>query len=239
VVLGGLVEGVWPPETRSDPWLSRPMRLELGLDLPERRVGLSAHDFAQLLGLPRSFLTRAAKSAAPDRRLALHAAARGGRGRRHWEAALARGEKYLAWARDLDRAEASCAGDASAPEPAARRAPQALSVTEIEALAARSLHDLRTHILELRPLDAVDTPPGARDRGTVIHGAIGDFTENYARRCRRSARRAARARREAFRRLQDYPEARAFWWPRFLRIARWFVAWERARAHDTRHCTRK
>ena len=26
LVLGGLVEGVWPPETRGDPWLSRPMR---------------------------------------------------------------------------------------------------------------------------------------------------------------------------------------------------------------------
>ena len=29
--------------------------------------------------------------------------------------------------------------------------------------------------------------------------------------------------------LQDYPEARAFWWPRFLRIARWFIAWEAQR----------
>src|SRR5262249_28550231 len=36
VVLGGLVEGTWPPEMRSDPWLSRPMRHALGLDLPER-----------------------------------------------------------------------------------------------------------------------------------------------------------------------------------------------------------
>jgi len=26
VVIGGLVEGVWPPEARTDPWLSRPMR---------------------------------------------------------------------------------------------------------------------------------------------------------------------------------------------------------------------
>ncbi len=26
--------------------------------------------------------------------------------------------------------------------------------------------------------------------------------------------------------LEDYPEAKAFWWPRFERIARWFVAWE-------------
>ena len=53
VILGGLVEGVWPPAPRVDPWLSRPMRHELGLDLPERRIGLSAHDFAQLLGAER------------------------------------------------------------------------------------------------------------------------------------------------------------------------------------------
>ena len=53
VILGGLVEGVWPPAPRIDPWLSRPMRHELGLDLPERRIGLSAHDFAQLLGARR------------------------------------------------------------------------------------------------------------------------------------------------------------------------------------------
>ena len=66
LVLGGLVEGVWPPETRSDPWLNRPMRHELGLDLPERRIGLSAHDFAQSLGAKEVILTRAAKlSGAP------------------------------------------------------------------------------------------------------------------------------------------------------------------------------
>ncbi len=29
--------------------------------------------------------------------------------------------------------------------------------------------------------------------------------------------------------LQDFPEARAFWWPRFQRIARWFVGWETGR----------
>src|SRR5207248_8649999 len=50
VIVGGLIEGVWPPTPRIDPWLSRPMGHQLGLDLPERRIGLSAHDFAQLLG---------------------------------------------------------------------------------------------------------------------------------------------------------------------------------------------
>ena len=82
LVLGGLVEGVWPPETRADPWLSRPMRHELGLDLPERRIGLSAHDFAQALGAPEVILTRAARQAGrADGRLALRAAARRGGGR--------------------------------------------------------------------------------------------------------------------------------------------------------------
>ncbi|OYX89339.1 MAG: double-strand break repair protein AddB [Azorhizobium sp. 32-67-21] len=61
VVLGGLVEGVWPPQTRSDPWLSRPMRADLGLDLPERRIGLSAHDFVQAAGVDDLFLVYPSK----------------------------------------------------------------------------------------------------------------------------------------------------------------------------------
>src|SRR5215470_8595218 len=63
VVLGGLVEGVWPPEVRSDPWLSRPMRRALQLDLPERRISLSAHDFAQALGASEAILAYPTKLA--------------------------------------------------------------------------------------------------------------------------------------------------------------------------------
>ncbi|MEY2518089.1 MAG: ATP-dependent helicase/nuclease subunit, partial [bacterium] len=103
LVLGGLVEGVWPPQTRADPWLSRPMRHELGLDLPERRIGLSAHDFAQALGAPEVILTRAAKlGGAPTvasrfvQRLAAVA------GDTRWKAALERGARYTALARKLD-----------------------------------------------------------------------------------------------------------------------------------------
>ena len=82
VVLGGLVEGVWPPDARSDPWLSRPMRHDLGLDLPERRIGLSAHDFAQLARHARRdpHARREGRRRA-DGRVALRAAARRGRGR--------------------------------------------------------------------------------------------------------------------------------------------------------------
>jgi ATP-dependent helicase/nuclease subunit B len=47
VILGGLNEGTWPADVRTDPWLSRAMRASLGLPAPERRIGLAAHDFAQ------------------------------------------------------------------------------------------------------------------------------------------------------------------------------------------------
>ena len=61
VVLGGLNEGTWPSAAAADPWLSRPMRQTLGLETPERAIGLAAHDFAMLAAGPRVFLTRSLK----------------------------------------------------------------------------------------------------------------------------------------------------------------------------------
>jgi len=234
VVLGGLVEGVWPPETRGDPWLSRPMRLDLGLDLPERRVGLSAHDFAQLLGTPEVILARAAKlGGAPTvasrftQRLAAVA------GEKHWDDAVGRGKKYLAWARNLDHADKVKATERPRPRPPLDARPAQLSVTEIEHWLRDPYTIYAKHILKLLPLDAVDTPPGARDRGTVIHGAIGEFTETYAKGLPPDPLAALLAVGEKhFAPLQDFPEARAFWWPRFVRIAQWFVAWEAQRRRN-------
>ena len=231
VVLGGLVEGVWPPETRSDPWLSRPMRHTLGLDLPERRISLSAHDFAQILGAPEVILTRAAKSGgAPTvasrfmQRLAAVAGTQ-------WKTACAHGERYLALARLLD-ASAEPPQPAKRPEPtppvAAR--PTRLSVTEIEHWLRDPYTIYAKHILRLTPLDAVDTAPGAGDRGTVIHGAIGEFTQQFAEKLPPDPlTELLTLGRKHFAALESYPEAQAFWWPRFTRIARWFANWEAER----------
>jgi ATP-dependent helicase/nuclease subunit B len=230
VVLGGLVEGLWPPEAPTDPWLSRPMRLALGLDLPERRIGLSAHDFAQLLGMPEVFLTRAMKvRGAPTvaSRFTQRVAAVAGEA---WSGALQRGEQYLHWMRAIDHAERVKPVARPRPRPTLDARPRQLSVTEIEHWLRDPYTIYAKHILRLRPLDAVDTPPGARDRGTVIHGAIGDFTEKYAKALPPDPLGALiELGEKRFAPLQDYPEARAFWWPRFLRIARWFIGWEAQR----------
>jgi ATP-dependent helicase/nuclease subunit B len=230
VVLGGLTEGVWPPDARSDPWLSRPMRHDLGLDLPERRIGLSAHDFAQLAGTGDVILTRAAKvGGAPTvaSRFVQRLAAVAGE---HWTAVLARGETYVTWARALDRPEKLRRIRRPEPKPPRAARPRQLSVTEIEHWLRDPYTIYAKHVLRLAPLDAVDTLPGARDRGTVIHGAIGEYTERYAKALPDDPLATLlEIGEEHFAALRDYPEARAFWWPRFRRIARWFVTWEAER----------
>src|SRR5690606_3435885 len=62
MVLGGLNEGAWPPTATVDAWLNRPMRAQLGLQPPERRIGLAAHDFVQAACARRVWLTRAQKA---------------------------------------------------------------------------------------------------------------------------------------------------------------------------------
>jgi ATP-dependent helicase/nuclease subunit B len=230
MVLGGLNEASWPPDVRSDPWLSRPMRLALGLDLPERRVGLAAHDFAQALGTKEVVMTRAAKSGgAPTvaSRFLQRIAALAGAER--WAQARGRGEGYLALAETLDQPPAR-PQPVRRPEPSPPLAvrPDRLSVTDIENWLRDPYTIYAKHILNLHPLDPVDTPPGAADRGSVIHEAIGNFTRQFAAALPPDPERELIALgRQSFAHLEDYPEAKAFWWPRFLRIARWFADWER------------
>jgi ATP-dependent helicase/nuclease subunit B len=232
VVLGGLVEGVWPPETRSDPWLSRPMRRALGLDLPERRISLSAHDFAQMLGADEVVLAYPAKLAGaptvPSRFMQRLAAVAGDA---RWAAAAKRGEIYLDWARALDHPPVA-ARPMPRPEPKPKREarPTSLSVTEIETWLRDPYSIYARHVLNLRPLDAIDTPPGARDRGTVIHGAIEKFGTLFKDALPANALgELIRLGEIEFAALEDFPEARAFWWPRFQRIARWFIDFETRR----------
>ena len=236
VVLGGLVEGTWPPESRSDAWLSRPMRLNLGLDLPERRVGLTAHDFTQLAGAKEVILSHAAKLAGtptvPSRFIQRLAAVAG---KERWKAALDRGESYLSWARTLDRPAQVAAAPQPAPKPPPEARPKRLSVTDIEDWLRDPYTIYAKYILGLAPLDAVDLSPGAAERGTIIHNAIGDFTERYKDRLPADpARELIELGHPHFAELDDFPEARAFWWPRFQRIAHWFASWETARRPDIR-----
>jgi ATP-dependent helicase/nuclease subunit B len=235
VIMSGLVEGAWPPDPRSDPWLSRPMRFALGLDPPERRIGLAAHDFAQLLGAPEAFLTWPAKrggAPAVTSRFVQRLAAVAGPDA--WEQVVGRGRRYLALCRHLDAPEAPPRPVARpSPRPPRAARPTSLSVTEIEHWLRDPYTIYAKHILRLPRLDPVDAPPGGAERGSFIHDAIGDFAKTYADALPPDPYgELMRLGQEHFVHVRDFPEARAFWWPRFERIARWFAGFEtQRRAH--------
>ena len=236
VVLGGLVEGAWPPESRTDAWLSRPMRQQLGLDLPERRIGLTAHDFAQMLGAREAILTRAAKiggaPTSPSRFIQRLAAVAG---ERSWQATVDRGNAYLAWARTLDRPDSVAPAPRPAPKPPLAVRPKRLSVTEIEHWLRDPYTIYAKHVLRLAPLDEVDAAPGAAERGNLIHAVLREFSERFANDLPSDpAAELVEMGRKHFAALEDFPEAQAFWWPRFQRIAQWFGGWEAGRRANFR-----
>lgn len=232
MILGGLNEGTWPPAPAADPWMSRPMRRDFGLPSPERHIGQTAHDFAQAAGAAQVVLTRAERvegtPTVPSRwllRLDAVLEKSGLRGRieadaPHWLALY----KALDWP---DRVR-PCPAPAPMPPPKAR--PRSLSVTQVETWMRDPYAVYARHVLKLSALDPIDADPGAAERGQFIHAALDAFVRTYPDRLPPDALESLhRFGKEAFGALLDQPSIRAFWWPRFERIAAWFLAEERAR----------
>jgi ATP-dependent helicase/nuclease subunit B len=183
LVLAGLEEGVWPAGAGVDPFLSRPMRAQLGLPPPERRIGLSAHDFAQAAGAPEVVLiTRERRDGAPAVtsrwlwRLRTLAAGAG--------LAIPGRPEALAWTREID---APLADPPPALRPALRPAPRPpvaarprkLPVTAVEQWVRDPYGLYARRILGLRPLDLPDAPAEARLRGSAVHDALERFALDW------------------------------------------------------------
>lgn len=233
VILGGLNEGVWPQRTRNDPWLNRPMKRDMGLEPPERRLGAAAHDFAQGFGAGRVLLSRAARAdGAPtvaSRWLQRLTTLAGPDLTRRLEQ---RGAVYAQLAARIDRS-AGPVRPAARPEPrpplAAR--PHSLSITEIERLIRDPYAVYARHVLDLQPVDPVGGEPGAADKGNLIHEALARFLTSWQGPFDDSAVAALIAiGEELFEPLDAFPAIRALWWPRFQKIAAGFVAYEARRS---------
>ncbi len=234
LVLGGLDETVWPPATRTDPFLSRPLARELGLPSPELRIGRTAHDFAQAMGAPEVVLTRAAKRGGdptvPSRFLQRMRAVAG----EPYASAVARGTHVLDCVRMLDRRPAPTPIAPPAPTPPRDRMPDRMSVTEIDTLRRDPYAIYARRVLKLDPLDELARAPNAAEIGTATHDAIGDFTEEYPEVLPDDARERLLAYgKKHFAALEDRPEYGAFWWPRFVRQADWYLNWEAGRRLGT------
>jgi len=237
LVLGGLNEGTWPPAVETGPWINRPMRAALGLPQPERRIGLSAHDFAAALAAERVLLTRAEREGGaptvPSRWLARLDALFGYDP--HSPTAppeyIQRGRRtYVAWAETFDDADYK-PWPRPEPRPPLEARPPRLSISNIEQWRRDPYGLYARKILDLKVLDPLEQELGAAERGSHLHDALDEFLKTYPEGALPSDA-LERFERMAERHLASVlaaPAERAFWWPRFQRLARWFIATETAR----------
>jgi len=232
IILGGLNEGAWPPETAVDPWMSRPMKRDFGLPMPERRVGLSAHDFVQFACAPEVLLTRARRvegsPTVPSRFLLQTEAVLQALG---FEGdPLAPEHPWQAWARLLDTPEKSTPCKPPSPCPPIDARPTRLSVTEIGTWQRNPYAIYARRILKLNPLEDIDADPTAAERGTMIHEALEKFLSLHKASWPKDPLHELLAiGRDVFAPFSDRPQIAAFWWPRFERIAKWFIEREQNR----------
>ena len=234
IVLAGLNEGIWPSTIKNDPWLNRPMKGEIGLEQPERRTGLVAHDFTQGLGMERVVLSRSLRSGGTPT-----VASR-------WIQRLFtvigesvvlklkhRGQKYLDWTGQMDGAgNVADLATRPCPKPPVAHRPKKLSVTGIETWVRDPYAIYARHVLNLTPIDPIGGHPGAAEKGTIIHECLADFLNTWQGEFNKQAyEKLIKLGRHRFESISAFPELQALWWPRFNRIAEWFVfSFERGRS---------
>ncbi|MFN0262314.1 double-strand break repair protein AddB [Tepidamorphus sp. 3E244] len=232
VVLGGLNEGTWPGDAKTDPWLSRAMRAQLGLDLPERRIGQAAHDLAQHMAAGDVVVTRAARNEG--------APAVASRWLQRLEAVIGadaysdmrgRGRHFIDWARALDHAPQGPVPVEPTPKPPVKQRPRKLSVTQVETLIRDPYAIHAAKILELDPLPPLEEDADAALRGSIVHDGLANYIESALLNNGQLGDAAGLMTlfEDEMSEAEVPPHTRALWRARMQRIADWFVATEAER----------
>ena len=238
-ILGGLNEGSWPPDPSVDPWMGRTMRADFGLPSPERRIGLSAHDFAQAFSAADIILTRSARvdgaPTMPSRWLTRLDVAQRALDLAVDDAARDRAYALRDWWRRIDEPGARAPVPSSRirprPTPPVAVRPRQLSVTQIETWMRDPYAIYAREILRLRALPPIDQNADAAVYGSLIHDILDEFLAGLEP-GPLPADAGDRLRNHGAAALEPYrsiPAIWTFWWPRFERIAKWVLTVEAAR----------
>jgi ATP-dependent helicase/nuclease subunit B len=231
VILAGLDESIWPPQTRSDPFLTRPAREALGLPSPERRIGQTAHDFVSALGVKDAMITRANKRGGqPVVASRFLQRLRALTGEERYKTLAHRGEIYLSWAHQIDSGPAAPTLPQPKPVPPRAFLPKRLSVTSIETLRRDPYSIYARYVLKLDPLDLVGRDMRASDLGSMTHEAISAFTKAFPEALPENAfQHLIEIAKIEFAALQGRADFEAFWWRNFCSAAAWLIDWEAKR----------
>ena len=176
VVLGGLNETIWPKSADPGPWLNRAMRKTLKLPMPERALGLTAHDFEQAISASKVYVTWSKRLGnapqSPSRWLlrlkaVLETAGVTPPDAGHW----------LTHTQSLSQSATLTPLQKPAFAPPITARPTRFSVTEVEKLIRNPYAIYAKRVLKLEPLPGFAERPDVRARGSLFHEAIGKWND--------------------------------------------------------------
>ena len=190
IILGGLNEGIWPATPSPGPFLSRGMRRDMKLSLPERRYGLAAHDFFELASNPKVYLTRSKRSNSGPTIASrwvwrLKTLLQGAVGEEGVKTRLGTADHYLTLAQKIDFVSAKQVVPATAPKPMPPKDKRwttdkgrSLSITEVKTFIRDPYSIYGKHVLGLKRLKDLDHQNGASEFGSAIHLSIENFLKD-------------------------------------------------------------
>ena len=240
-ILAGMNEGTWPSISPASRWLSPQMREALGLPGKEAEKADSALQLCQAFTAPKVVLTRSKLINGVQTMPSYHFAQIERAAKKadlphtidqssYWNELGQHLEQETINVPKIQR---------PAPIPPVSARPRTLSATQIELWMQDPYSIFVSTILKIRALRPLDAKVGPPDYGRIVHEALEKFTRTYPKDMPQDAfQKLLGFGQDSFRKIRVPSESYAFWWPRFERLAQYFVDQEcEGRRHISRAYT--
>lgn len=242
-IIGEANEGKWPETAQADMWMSRPMKKEFGMPLPERAIGIAAADFAHLLHGEKVYVTRAEKDGGTPttksrwllRLETVLAANYADLPEKEIKAAyeFIYDKKFVNWSKNLERSSSEEISahklNPPAPKPPLYARPRKLSAGKFAEWMADPYSIFARYILQLYPLENLDKPQSAADYGNLIHDMLAEFNSKYSSAYPPREKAVDELEKIALKLMEERSipsETAAFWKPNVAAAIEWIVETE-------------
>ncbi|AHA27506.1 double-strand break repair protein AddB [Candidatus Liberibacter americanus] len=231
LILGGLNEGIWPSHIPKNPFLSRMMQNNLGLENAEKHIGQAAHDFEMASGKRNLIYSRSLqKNNVPtiasrwlQRLLVLG-------GKSFFDTLKKRGDQYINWARNLDVTTKQIITERPRPFPPLEMQPKTYSFSEVKLLISDPYAIYAKKILKLEFIPHFENEPDKKDLGIFFHEIITQLIQN---KINKNTPKIVCAMEkiidEYFKKANFPPHIDIIWRNRFHKIAHSFILYEEKR----------
>lgn len=214
VILAGLNQDIWPTKTIIDPCFNSFSLEKIGLPSVKQQISEETYDFCCLMQAEKVFLTRAEKI---NGNITLESP---------WISRLCLLSKNsIIIKKDLNQNNIQINEKKKEfPSPPIEYRPKQLSVTQVEKLIFNPYHIYVDLILKLSPTLPINRSISSLDFGNFIHKSLYLYHQN-------KNETLINAGIKALNQLSlNLDSVKILWWPRFLRIAKWFTLNENSKA---------